>query len=217
VTSNSQIPVGRLSAQERASGGAWLVGDRFPENHPGRSHSVFYKSWIAQPSKYGPRKYTARSRSTEGIWEYVQVFRGRLECIVTTNEINRRGSLARLQSIDLPPSVLRAWELPTSQLAAGITLLRPTSGLMHVDGAHGFEFHAWTGGTLPLVLTPFSGVNWRTCLIEVLLGNVQIACGRWRRRTIRLGAGEHAFLPTDVSLRIKKVSQLAAGTCLYLV
>lgn len=215
----SKILIGHTTRLQRHSGGAWLIGDQLPQEHPGRTDRVSYKSWVAYPIKYAPGKYPLRCRTEQGHWEYVQVFRGVLDCIVVRDDITCRGSFNRFAAIDLPPEIARRWELPpTQRMASGITLLRRSGSLTGADAFEsGYQFHVWTARSLPLVVAALSSIEWRVCFIEVLAGTVQLSLNKTfgRISCFTLSVGQHVFLPGNDRLTIGSASCFAAGTCIY--
>lgn len=198
---------GAISEMEQKAGGAWILGDKphCPDpDFPGLGAigtRPLVKIWFADPSRYGPGKYSMKNRLDTGLHEYVRVVTGRLDCIVRyaqPHEFVHRLTFGD-DGIDLPPSVERKWELPVgASLASGVTICRPNGRYQAGDG-HGYELRFWDTERQPdsePLNGPVNLLSWRYELIVPLQGGCFLLSGVRNPGCHILEYG-YVFLPSE--------------------
>lgn len=165
------VVIETMTEEECQAGGVWVVGNRRPDGHPGKTDgSLCVKSWIALPDKYGPGRYTPKDRFDEGLWETVWVLDGQLACTVDKAGRRRRVVLGHPGPlwIELEPDALRSWELPDGCVSArGITLC--TRGVRWPP----VEVRPWIARPPEVYFTtPLEQLLWHARYAEVFQGRI---------------------------------------------
>lgn len=187
-----------LTGKVEAPDGEWLVGDAFPEGHPGRiqpddPRRLLFKVWRAGNSeKYsrmeGRRGWEPPLPAHDGRVERVQVFTGRFACETGVGI----GPILYFESggsVDLCSNDYRCWFLPPGSTgAAGIALCStPTFG------ENSFEYHGHSRNlVLPGYLNKYVPENphIRWMLVTVLEDEIVE-----ENSGVMLGPLEYAFFP----------------------
>lgn len=201
-----------MTEEERRAGGVWVFGDRLPEWHPGHTDgSLVAKSWWSYPvEKYSPGGYPFKDRKDTGHWEYVSVIRGGLVSVVRDGQDREMrfllGWQGRPREVDLPPSVLRRWELPAQGLpgeelhrvASGFALFRPLKAVPYTPGfGDTYEFAWWEDGVDDVPWPPGNTRPARILYLECFRGQCEFFCGTLddrKQNVLPLTAGERAYV-----------------------
>lgn len=210
------VHFGRTNFPQSTSGGAWLIGDALPDGHPGRSTVLCYKSWSARPDKYASGHYPPRTRASDTFWEYVQVVRGRLRCIVTRDTGYalccdlHAGSWA-----DVPPHFSRSWELPEGiHSARGVTILRKLDSEpdCYMDTKE-YQIRFWEGSQLAVLSDEQDSSPFRRMqFLEVFTGSLHV---KTQGASYSLSANEHLFSEANSGLAYEYASTGASGVLIH--
>lgn len=177
---------GALSQEERAAGGAWIIGDHphcSDPAFPGRitDRRLLVKLWLAHPGKYTGEAYLQKNRLADNEWEYVRVMTGRLDC---TAQYDCDHFTYRLEfpaeGVDLPPYAGRRWSLSNGfSEASGITVCRRDRGYQAGHGC-GYELCFWDAeapGSAGILSAPVNHVAWHRQLIMPFKGGCFVSPG----------------------------------------
>lgn len=211
---------GSLSEEDCAKGGKWTIGDLLPQEHPGHSQLIKYKTWVARPDKYKPGSYAFKDRLDSGLWEYVMVMKNTLIALESTQDNSHisKYELNPGKVAEFPPKALRSWELPNgAKEARGCTLLYYRTAVK-IEGLRGygdFCFEQWDVSTAADQLYgPFPEGSFGVQYVEVFNGSLLCITGKG---TVTLNSGDHVYVGTGVSVRfqIKEEKTKTYGTVLY--
>ena len=188
--------IGRMTEDQAKNGGIWTIGnspyDPDP-NYPGKNNGEFFvKSWVATPKKYGGN-YPPKDRTAEGLWEYVRVFTGILECQIHMDDgsIQNTPLLWPKDGVEIPPQAVRSWRLPKGYIARGITICSPKRLSERRMENRSHEYYAWDEYSLDFILRYVLSRRSLTYL-EVFAGNLEVYPRS--QHLIAFTPGRHAFL-----------------------
>lgn len=187
------ILIEMMTAEAYRAGGEWVIGDRLPDGHPGKSDgSLLVKSWVALPEKYGADRYQWKHRADEHMREEVWVLDGRLDCLVMSGSGEQRTILEyprRRLPVDLPPDAVRRWQLPAGyQEARGITVCRQETH--HAR----YELQTWEDRSIGACGEPFGFSDWHVRYVEVFQGRLRCQPHGGSPQAVDVARGQRVFL-----------------------